>query len=285
MRFSHVKLVLVVRCLRGIRLGATGMFVAACKRGDVRNVKERLVAASPSKRTMMLSERDDLTSFTPLIIAVKVAKSRPLAQVLLDFAVDVNECDSAQATPLYYAVADLSLDLVSLLLERGARSSVKTKSGDTPLMALFLQSWCANVKVCQRIAELLFASGAPCDVWSERARTPLINLVMSEVLHSSGFTRREAELKWQMLLPHCRQNYSSRFAHRLPSCIGMCAMEGKFEYLPLLVRHGGDMGWVDDGRDRTVISCFVDRGGDAEGMMLQMLLSLTLESVLAGIAV
>lgn len=55
-----------------------------------------------------------------------------LVQILLDYGADVNIQDSKGNTALYYAAMNKNMRMIDLLLENGAKTSIKNKRGDSP---------------------------------------------------------------------------------------------------------------------------------------------------------
>jgi len=80
--------------------------------------------------------------------------------------IDVNEAGAANRTALHRAVAANSVEVVSLLIEKGARVDVTDKSGRTPL------HWAAVVDAT-RCANVLVSNGADINAVSSTGSTPL----------------------------------------------------------------------------------------------------------------
>jgi len=72
---------------------------------------------------------------TALIAAIR-GKYKKLTQLLIDAGANVNAADDNNATPLYFVAEKCSwTDIVRSLLDKGAKTSPKTKGGSTALQA------------------------------------------------------------------------------------------------------------------------------------------------------
>ena len=93
--------------------------------------------ANPTLKTKGMRE-------TALHIAIK--KNRRTTKMLIEKATDLDVQDSFGETPLHSAVFHERADIVSLLLERGAKTTIKDQKGLTPVDYLDKHSTCEEIK-------------------------------------------------------------------------------------------------------------------------------------------
>jgi ankyrin len=97
------------------------------------------------------------------------ARSGDIAHVTEDLAQnpgDLNLPDDSGLTPLHLAASYCHVDVVTLLLNKGAKINITSKDGATPLH-LAAQEGCADV------VNLLLERGAKVNVRDKQNRTPL----------------------------------------------------------------------------------------------------------------
>jgi RNA polymerase sigma factor (sigma-70 family) len=116
-----------------ISRGAQVRFHLACFMGDVRRVQEMLQLQPELAVTPNGNCRPEGNSM-PMTIAI-VSHQAHMVEFLLDHSVDVNAPDQGRggATALHFAALWGQLDIVRLLIQRGADIAVTTHKGATPL--------------------------------------------------------------------------------------------------------------------------------------------------------
>ena len=122
-----------------------------------------------------LEPRGDM-GYSPLHSAV-VKGDLEMAQVLLDYGVDVNAQTDARSTSLLMAswhFDDSDLGVVRLLLDHGADPNIQPRSGETPLHR-------ASRDGKIEMARLLVEHGASVELQDDRDRTPID--IASELQH------------------------------------------------------------------------------------------------------
>nr|WP_084680306.1 ankyrin repeat domain-containing protein [Chryseobacterium luteum] len=85
---------------------------------------------------MDLSQKNEFGS-TPLHIACNSidAINVEIVKLLLNYPSDINARGIDECTPLYYAVGKNDINVVEILIDKGADVTIADKDGNTPLMA------------------------------------------------------------------------------------------------------------------------------------------------------
>ena len=120
----------------------------------------------------------DVARFTPLCLAAFLMRLEAV-QVLLEHDADINTQDSRGRTPLCWVLSNCSpngkfVDMVRLLLERGADPNIRSDDHSTPLHQ-------ASSRNLLEAARLLLSCGAKLDEKDKRGKTPLQLAVSDEM--------------------------------------------------------------------------------------------------------
>ncbi|MBN2440515.1 MAG: sigma-70 family RNA polymerase sigma factor [Spirochaetales bacterium] len=121
--FLNIKLNAVKKRLQRAREGL--------KKEMIHMVKDNLKDLRPSNDDTLLNKINLSTTFDT---AAKSGQINILEQMIID-GIDVNERDATGRTLLHWAVENNHTDAVTLILQNGGDSSIKDKSGETPLGA------------------------------------------------------------------------------------------------------------------------------------------------------
>ncbi|WP_417336537.1 ankyrin repeat domain-containing protein [Halobacteriovorax marinus] len=137
------------------------------QRGDFENFKRILSAKENVKETIdAISSEDGRT----LLTRASFGAPLPYIKYLVDeMGADVNKADKEEITPLMEAAASENIEVLSYLLERGAKTGAKNKLGADAL-TIALSSGDAAM------ARLLLKNGAdPNHKWNKHGVTHLMN--------------------------------------------------------------------------------------------------------------
>ena len=124
---------------------------------------------------------------TPLIVAV-LRNNLDMVKVLLDKGADLSVATNEGFTPLMFAVQNNNLDMVKVLLDKGADLSAANNQGFTPLMFAVLRNNLDMVKV-------LLDKGADLSVATNEGFTPLMFAVQNNNLDMVNFLKAEGAKK------------------------------------------------------------------------------------------
>jgi len=106
--------------------GKHGVLNGAVRAGDIKSVKELLVAGSDVNAK-------DPYGLTPLHLSAILNSSVEVAQILISAGSDMNAKDKAGRTPLHYSAGEGHKKFVKLLISKGVDINAKESDERTPL--------------------------------------------------------------------------------------------------------------------------------------------------------
>ena len=134
----------------------------AIQHGSVQDVQELILQGTDINA---MNEMDE----SPLYLAVKLDKVS-IVKILLQHGADVNCKKPTLETPLHLA-AGRGLEMVEMLISKGAKIEAKDLHGRTPF-------WCAALYGQYFNLEILYRNGANAEVQDHNGETPLMMAVM-----------------------------------------------------------------------------------------------------------
>jgi Fem-1 family protein b len=144
---------------------------------------------------------------TNLALSVYCKHLEMTAYLVDELVCDVNECDRNGCSPLYFAVRSGSLEMVKLLLDRGARNFPATHNKMSPLM----------LAADKRRSDLVDAISFHCS---------LLEWIEAEELLGSAFACAEHGLcDLQKSFEHYNQALQFRSLHNLPKILSESTIE------------------------------------------------------------
>jgi ankyrin repeat protein len=117
-----------------------------------------------------------------------------IAMALLNSGAKVNAVDHGNDTPLIWAARHQSLDLVNLLLTRGAKVQVRNRLGNTSLHSAIARPNEDAIN-SMLIVERLLDAGADINARNENSETPLVVALEREQPQIAGLLRQRGGLE------------------------------------------------------------------------------------------
>lgn len=103
----------------------TSALMNACRWADVWSVSFLLRHGATADKPKSPKGR------TPLMVACAYYSGRTICSMLIDYGADVNAISNEGVTALMLAAQNAKLDVIELLLSKGAKAEVKDKNGKT----------------------------------------------------------------------------------------------------------------------------------------------------------
>jgi uncharacterized protein len=99
--------------------------MGACRRADQWSVSFLLRHGAKADKPKSPKGR------TPLMIACAYYSGKTICSMLIDYGADVNAVSNEGITPLMLAAQNAKLDVIELLLKKGAKAGIKDQNGKT----------------------------------------------------------------------------------------------------------------------------------------------------------
>lgn len=170
------------------KLGATALMYAAHKKGNLDMIKLLLEAGADVNAAS--TYYDEYFDLTPLESAI-LGQNIPAMQLLLDSGADPNRLDSKMNETVLMAALrnEAPLDIIKLLIDKGALVQAQAPDGRTPLMVAVQSGSLEAVK-------LLIEKGAPVNAKDANGATALSRAKNHlDYLNQWGETEQASETK------------------------------------------------------------------------------------------